>query len=98
MYGDFHHLPFRANSFEIAYTNSLDHVYRPHRFLREVRRIASKIFILEVGGGGPQKYESFAWDSLRSVVKMIVEAGFEVLGMKDYDEPFGGVQITARMP
>lgn len=95
IYGDFHRVPFEDRSFDVAYTNSLDHVYDEHRFLQEIARVVKRILILEAGNGGPQKYESFAWDDVGHVRRLLGEESFEVIGITIYAIPWGGVQITA---
>jgi SAM-dependent methyltransferase len=95
IYGDFHHVPFEDQSFDITFTNSLDHVYDSAGFLNEVRRVTKSYFILEVGRMVGGRYESIAWYSLRPIVILLARKGFEIVRMKAYEEPWGGVQITS---
>ncbi len=92
--GDFHFLPFGNRSFDVVFTNSIDHVFDVYDFLAEVGRVAGT-FILELAKGGPQDYESFTWMSLRQIVILLVQEGFEIVRMSAYEEPWGGVQITS---
>ena len=39
VFGDFHDVPFAADSFDYAYSNVLDHIYDLRRFGREVARV-----------------------------------------------------------
>ncbi len=42
--GDFHNLDFESNSFNILFSNSIDHIYDPELFLKECDRV------LKIGG------------------------------------------------
>lgn len=97
IYGDFHYVPFGDQSFDVAYTNSLDHVYDEHRFLQEIRRVTKRVLILECGNGGPQKYESFAWEDPRKIRQLLGSEGLEVIAMTIYAVPWGGIQMTAEI-
>ena len=98
IYGDFHFLPFENRSFDVVFTNSIDHVFDVYDFLVEIERVTASIFILEVAKGGPQEYESFAWSSLRQIVILLARRGFEIVRMQAYEEPWGGIQITSTPP
>jgi hypothetical protein len=95
IYSDFHFLPFGNRSFDVVFTNSIDHVFNVYKFLAQVRRVTASIFILELAKGGPQEYESFTWSSLRQIMILLVQEGFKIVRMSAYEEPWGGVQITS---
>jgi SAM-dependent methyltransferase len=53
MYGDFHHLQYPENSFDLVYSNTLDHVLDLDKFMREAVRVAKpqgRIYF-DLGGG-----------------------------------------------
>ena len=59
LHGDFHHLEFPDESFDVAFTNAVDHVYDLRRFLQEAARVLKRggQFICEVCQNKPSKYE-----------------------------------------
>ena len=52
VFGDFHDVPFAADSFDYAYSNVLDHIYDLRRFGREVARVVKPggLFLLALPG------------------------------------------------
>ena len=47
--GDFHNTGYDKDTFDVLYTNSIDHLFSPDKFMRETKRILKPdgIFILE---------------------------------------------------
>lgn len=51
LYGDFHHILFPDGSFDVAFTNGIDHVFAFDKFVKEVHRILTPggKFYVELG-------------------------------------------------
>ena len=59
MFGDFHDLKFPDASFDVAFTNAIDHVYHLEEFLKETLRILKPggFFYIELAMVSPGEYE-----------------------------------------
>ena len=90
LYGDFHELSFPAQSTDIVYTNSLDHVLDIDKVLGEVTRVLKPggIFYVEAKGGVAEPdgrsarsdgYDCMEWLTLEGFVDYIASKGFCVL-------------------
>lgn len=90
LYGDFHDLQFPDNSFDMAYTNSLDHVLNMDTMIGEVGRVLKHggLFMTENKGGVAEsefrsaksdKYDCMEWQSLEHLITFITRRGFEVI-------------------
>lgn len=76
--GDFHKLQFAADSVDVAYTNSMDHVYRPKAFLTEVTRVLRDggHFIVELEKASPvgaDKWSCLHWEKSDELIKLFAE-------------------------
>ncbi len=98
--GDFHAVPFQAESIEVVFTNSLDHVFAVDRFIGEIRRVLkpSGMLIVEAIAGraegtAPDAYASFWWDSVDDVVALFEKNGFRLFHRKPFAEPWPGEQL-----
>jgi ubiquinone/menaquinone biosynthesis C-methylase UbiE len=82
--GDFHHMPFKDNSFNSVYTNCIDHAWDIKSLFSEVDRVLRKdgVFILEVAHilkankklrrslvKVGSKYESIVFDKISDMLK-----------------------------
>jgi SAM-dependent methyltransferase len=102
--GDFHHLQFADASLDIAFSNSVDHVYKIDDFVEEVARVLKPggLFIIEVGkgkseGGSSGFYETLKWDSIDDLLSLIGRHGFKCLGREPIVFPFPGEQIFLKL-
>lgn len=79
--GDFHNLPYSDSSYDILYSNSLDHVYDFEKFSKEMFRILkpegyfvveSEYFVektdVKTHLNNDKKYESVMWDSVSDLI------------------------------
>jgi SAM-dependent methyltransferase/predicted O-methyltransferase YrrM len=73
VYGDFHNIPFAEESFDIAFTNALDHVFDLERFLDEVDRVLSPggFFYVELGRATIGNYEVLDMQDLEPLLKVL---------------------------
>lgn len=78
MYGDFHNLAFRENSFDLVFSNVLDHVHDMDRFMAEVVRIArpdAHVYFYITGGyaesGALDPYGATFWPDNESLVQAL---------------------------
>ncbi len=102
--GDFHHIQFADRSIDIAFTNSLDHVYDINKFSDELSRVLKPggMFFLELGwgkkeGGSAGFYESFQWDSINDVLSILSHRGFVSLLRQAIDFPFPGEAVLLKV-
>ena len=79
LYADFHHLPFRDDAFDGAYSNVLDHVLDMTRFMEETVRIVRPggfIFFELTGGysetGAVDPYGATLWPTNAALVKALL--------------------------
>lgn len=77
LYGDFHKLVFPDNSFDIVFTNVLDHVYDLDIFISEVKRVMKDNgqFINELAKAKPRRgsYEVIDTTNIDLIIKHFVE-------------------------
>lgn len=79
LYGDFHDIQFPDDCFDVAFTNSIDHVYDLDRFLREVARVLKPqgCFYLEYAEVRPRRYEVLDTSDPEAILEKVREF-FEV--------------------
>ena len=76
-YGDFHDIPYPDGVFGAAYTNCLDHIHSPQKFLSEIRRVLTGDGLLIVDMTlGDGVYESFAIESYKAGISLVENNGF----------------------
>lgn len=76
-YGDFHDIPYPDGVFGAAYTNCLDHIHSPQKFLSEIRRVLTGDGLLIVDMTlGEGVYESYAIESYKAGMSLIEGNGF----------------------
>ncbi|MFP3868473.1 MAG: class I SAM-dependent methyltransferase [Desulfobacteraceae bacterium] len=97
LYGDFHKLQFTAESVDIIFCNSLDHVYDIDKVLSEIKRVLQQdgIVILELQKGkeegrGPGFYESFWWAKIDDVVSLLEDQQLQLRNRFPIDYPWEG--------
>ena len=96
--GDFHKLPYADKSIDCLFTNSLDHVYRPQRFLAEATRVLRECgtFIIELEGQknrDADKWASLNWDSYEDLVNLFGKFGLTVKSKSTFDAGWFKQQI-----
>jgi SAM-dependent methyltransferase len=97
---DFHAVPFRDQSVDAIFTNSLDHVFEVGRFIGEIRRVLNPAgsLVIEairgrVEGSAPDPYASFWWDRVDDVVTLFEANGFRLRRRRPFMEPWPGEQL-----
>ncbi len=100
---DFHYLPFRAGAFDVAFCNSLDHVFDLERFLGEVIRVLAPagVLILEVQQGSaegrkPGQYESFWWTRIDDLLARLADFRFTPQVQVPFTYPWPGALLLLR--
>lgn len=101
--GDFHFIPFAKETFEVVYTNSLDHSLMPDKLFSEVFRILKHggVFVLEfldvslnTGYGGA--WECFIHKTNQDVVDAVVKTGLQPLSHMPFEVPWWGISSIFR--
>jgi SAM-dependent methyltransferase len=100
VYGDFHDLQFGDGSVDLVFTNSLDHLFDPERYLSECKRVLRPggRFIAEImrgtrENGRPRFFESFWWDSVNDVIALFERNGFAAKSREIFDVPWPGEHV-----
>lgn len=105
VHGDFHDLQFADESFDVVFTNCLDHVLELSRVLGEVRRVLKPTgrFVAEIchgsmdaNGREPGEYESAWWNSSADVIERISVAQFIEEERTSFDFPWPGDRVVFR--
>jgi len=87
MYGDFHYLDFPNETFDIVYSNCVDHIYDLKLFINEAKRVCKKdgliIFDLqkgkkESGRDNFGNYETLGWTSSDLIIKKILQHNLKI--------------------
>lgn len=90
LYGDFHQLVFPDQSFDIVYTNSLDHALDLKKVISEMIRVLKPFghAIIESKGGTQEpgfrpaksdSYDCMEWKAHQDLIDLFVETGFDVI-------------------
>ncbi len=98
--GDFHDLQFPSDSVDIIYTNSIDHVFNPEKFITEIRRVLKPkgMLVLEVmETKDAQYYESFDWNDVNDLIGMFKKQSFTVKSKSTFDSPWEGSQFIMEL-
>ena len=103
LYADFHHLPFRSNSFDGAYSNVLDHVLDMNRFMNETVRVVRPggfVFFELTGGysetGAVDPYGATLWPTNATLVDALGSYISEIV--LDRDEPSRARRVIVFRP
>ena len=97
LYGDFHHLNFPDGSFDIVYSNSLDHSFNINQLVSEAKRVLKNdgiiCFHLQKGVDENKKnnlgeFESLGWDHTDYIIKNILENNLVIDSKKDLNENY----------
>jgi len=100
--GDFHNIPFKDKSFDMVYTNSLDHSLYPAKMFEEAKRVLKDTgaFMLEIpdvnsGRASFGQWECVEWKNTEEITELLVKVGFRVINMIPFEFPWWGLSITA---
>jgi ubiquinone/menaquinone biosynthesis C-methylase UbiE len=102
VHGDFHHLQYADNTFDVVFTNSLDHALDVPRIMDEARRVLADdgMFIVEASAGresyAPKTWEALTWANLDDLVTVIEQGGFRLESRSEVDELWPGEQLRFR--
>src|SRR5207302_10695829 len=99
VHGDFHDLQYAPNSIDVVYTNSLDHAFDIDRIATEILKVLKPdgLLIVEAVQGrdqgvNPRFVESFFWKNIDELVRVFVNAGFNVTLRTAFANHLHGVQ------
>lgn len=97
--GDFHQLQFADGSVDVVFTNTLDHVYDPERFIGEISRVVKPEGVLWIDDlfwttdRQPGDYESLYWSDPNGLISLAQGAGWALrMGRKFTTGPISGVE------
>ena len=100
LYGDFHDLQFPAESADVIFTNSLDHVFDPQKMIGEITRVLKPdgVLVIEAIHGeaqstAPDHYASFWWQRVDDLVALLARHNFKPIQRVPFSEPWPGEQI-----
>jgi len=103
LHGDFHDVQFPAESVDVIFTNSFDHVFDAEKLLAEIRRLLKPegLLIIEAIAGeaqasAPDHYASFWWQNINDLGALLGEHGFSVGHRVAFAEPWPGEQLCLR--
>lgn len=100
--GDFHAIVFPDDSFDLVYTNTLDHALDLDRLLAEIDRVLAPkgsllIEVAESSTGG--EYEVLAWTDLASLLAELAKRGWVERQRLGFIYPWEGWQVElVRVP
>ena len=81
-YGDFHKLDFPNESFDIIYSNSLDHSFSINKVVDEAKRVLKKDGVMcfhlqkgvnEINKSNLGEFESLGWDHTDDIIQEILK-------------------------
>lgn len=97
--GDFHFIEFDDATFDVVYTNSIDHSIMPHKLCSEAYRVLKNegIFILEFHNvekttSGFGAWECFQHKNNNEIVDIVNKEGFNIVSLIPFEVPWLGVQ------
>lgn len=100
LHGDFHDMQFPAESADVIFTNSFDHLFDAEKMIGEIRRVLKPggILIIEAIQGEaqsstPDHYASFWWQRVDDLVALLERHGFKAGQRISFSEPWPGEQI-----
>ena len=104
LHGDFHDVQFPAESVDVIFTNSFDHVFNPEKMIGEIRRLLKPdgLLIVEAIAGeaqasAPDHYASFWWRHINDLAALLDAHGFSVVHRSAFTEPWPGEQMCFRL-
>jgi hypothetical protein len=98
LYGDFHNLPFSAQSVDVVFTNSLDHAFDLEKLIAEITRVLKPggVLIIEAIRGGEEKsapdhYASLWWKRTEDLAAVFERHCFKPVQREAFDQPWPGM-------
>jgi len=97
VFGDFHNLQFPNESFDIVYSNCIDHTYDLNKFVNEAKRVCKKdgliIFDLQKGKQDGERYnfgnfEALGWTNTDIIIKKICENDLSVVSKENISKDY----------
>jgi SAM-dependent methyltransferase len=97
VFGDFHNLQFPNESFDIVYSNCIDHTYDLNKFVNEAKRVCKKdgliIFDLQKGKQDDERYnfgnfEALGWTNTDIIIKKICENDLSVVSKENISKDY----------
>jgi SAM-dependent methyltransferase len=97
IFGDFHNLQFPNESFDIVYSNCIDHTYDLNKFVNEAKRVCKKdgliIFDLQKGKQDGERdnfgnFEALGWINTDIIIKKICENGLSVVSKESISKSY----------
>jgi SAM-dependent methyltransferase len=100
LYGDFHNLPFSAQSVDVVFTNSLDHAFDLEKLIAEIARVLKPgggLIIEAIRGGeeqsAPDHYASLWWKRTEDLAAVFEQHRFKPVQRESFDQPWPGTQM-----
>lgn len=97
LYGDFHNLDFPEKSFDLIYSNTLDHVYNHEKFIKEILRVLKKdgkiLFDIVKGINENNKivlgqFETCGWDHSDIIIQKLLKFKIKLIYKKNLDHDY----------
>jgi SAM-dependent methyltransferase len=97
LYGDFHNLDFPEKSFDLIYSNTLDHVYNHEKFIKEILRVLKKdgkiLFDIVKGINENNKiilgqFETCGWDHSDKIIQKLLKFKIKLIYKKNLNHDY----------
>jgi len=97
VYGDFHNLDFPENSFDLIYSNTLDHVYNHEKFIKEVLRVLKKngkmLFDIQKRSNEANRivlgqFETCGWDHSDKIIQKLLKFKIKLIYKKNLNHNY----------
>jgi SAM-dependent methyltransferase len=97
LYGDFHHLDFPEKSFDLIYSNTLDHVYSHEKFVKEILRVLKKdgkiLFDIQKGINENNRivmgqFETCGWDHSNEIIQKLLKFKIKLIYKKNLNPEY----------
>ena len=100
IYGDFHNLDFPEKSFDLIYSNTLDHVYNHEKFVKEILRVLKKngkiLFDIQKGINENNEnnkiaigqFETCGWDHSDEIIQKILNFKIKLIHKRNLNHNY----------